>query len=95
YDHVQTVHGVRAPDLKHCLELIQISQEYVERLSSNRANYDEFLMRSRTLVCGTCVGIGLQHLKLAENHFDWVIIDEAARSAPSELAIAMQVGSRV
>ncbi|WP_164706901.1 AAA domain-containing protein, partial [Pseudomonas viridiflava] len=95
YDHVQTVHGVRAPELKHCLELIQLSQEYVERLSSNRANYDEFLMRSRTLVCGTCVGIGLQHLKLAENHFDWVIIDEAARSAPSVLAIAMQVGSRV
>ncbi|WP_440090380.1 AAA domain-containing protein [Pseudomonas fragariae (ex Marin et al. 2024)] len=95
YDHVQTVHGVRAPELKHCLELIQLSQEYVERLSSNRANYDEFLMRSRTLVCGTCVGIGLQHLKLAETHFDWVIIDEAARSAPSELAIAMQVGSRV
>lgn len=95
YDHVQTVHGVRPPEFKHCLDLIQLSQEYVERLSSNRANYDEFLMRSRTLVCGTCVGIGLQHLKLSETHFDWVIIDEAARSAPSELAIAMQVGSRV
>ena len=42
-------------------------------------------MRSRSLVCGTCVGIGLQHLNLAATHFDWVIIDEGARSSPSEL----------
>ena len=49
-------------------------------------------MRSRSLVCGTCVGIGLQHLNLAATHFDWVIIDEGARSSP---AIAMQVGSRI
>lgn len=95
YEHMRNRYGVRPPEFKHCQDLIQLSQEYVERLSSTRANYDEFLMRSRTLVCGTCVGIGLQHLNLAETHFDWVIIDEAARSAPSELAVAMQVGSRV
>jgi serine/threonine protein kinase len=95
YACIQSAHGVRPPEFKHCQDLINLSQEFSERLSSNRANYDEFLMRSRTLVCGTCVGIGLQHLNLAATHFDWVIIDEGARSSPSELAIAMQVGSRI
>ncbi|MBV7547414.1 NERD domain-containing protein [Pseudomonas sp. PDM26] len=95
YTSIQSAHGVRPPEFKQCQDLIKLSQEFMERLSSNRANYDEFLMRSRTLVCGTCVGIGLQHLNLATTHFDWVIIDEAARSSPSELAIAMQVGSRI
>ncbi|KES23064.1 AAA domain-containing protein [Pseudomonas sp. AAC] len=95
YARIQSDHGVRPPEFKHCQDLIQLSQDFSERLSSNRANYDEFLMRSRSLVCGTCVGIGLQHLNLAATHFDWVIIDEGARSSPSELAIAMQVGSRI
>jgi superfamily I DNA and/or RNA helicase len=35
-------------------------------------------------------GIGIQ-----ENIYDWVIIDEAARSIASELAIAMQSARRV
>ncbi|MEZ3135659.1 AAA domain-containing protein [Stutzerimonas kunmingensis] len=87
--------GIRSHELKRCLALITLSDDMLERMGSERANYDEFLARSRTLVCGTCVGIGLNHLKLADGRFDWVIIDEAARSSPTELAIAMQVGRRV
>lgn len=87
--------GVRGHELKRCLALLGLSDDLLERMGSEQANYDEFLVRTRTLVCGTCVGIGLSHLKLAENRFDWVIIDEAARSSPTELAIAMQVGRRV
>lgn len=92
---VASDHGGRVHELNRCLSLIQLSDDLLERMASERANYDEFLVRSRTLVCGTCVGIGLHHLKLAENRFDWVIIDEAARSSPTELAIAMQVGRRI
>jgi hypothetical protein len=95
YTLVAGQHGVRTHELNRCLSLISLTNELIDRISSDRANYDEFLTRSRTLVCGTCVGIGLGHLKLAENRFDWVIIDEAARSSPTELAIAMQVGHRV
>ena len=87
--------GIRSHELKRCLALITLSDDMLERMGSEKANYDEFLVRSRTLVCGTCVGIGLNHLKLADGRFDWVIIDEAARSSPTELAIAMQVGRRV
>ena len=87
--------GIRSHELKRCLALITLSDDMLERMGSEKANYDEFLVRTRTLVCGTCVGIGLNHLKLADGRFDWVIIDEAARSSPTELAIAMQVGRRV
>ena len=55
-----------------------------------RINYDEFFARSRQLVTGTCVGIGQRHIGIRDNQYDWVIIDEAARSIASELAIAIQ-----
>ncbi|MCP5916529.1 hypothetical protein NL317_31375, partial [Klebsiella pneumoniae] len=35
------------------------------------------------------------HIGIADNVYDWVIVDEAARSISSELAIAMQSGSRI
>ena len=67
----------------------------IEALSNERTNYDEFLARSRQLVIGTCVGIGQRHIGIADNLYDWVIVDEAARSISSELAIAMQSGTRI
>ena len=53
------------------------------------------MVKTRQLVCGTCVGVGQQSIGIANQVFDWVIIDEAARSIPSELAIAMQSGTRI
>lgn len=94
-DKIANDFGIRSHERKRCLALIALSSDMIERMGSDRANYDEFLLRSRTLVCGTCVGIGVKHLSLAESRFDWVIIDEAARSSPTELAIAMQIGRRV
>ena len=46
-------------------------------------------------MAGTCVGIGQGHIGIQENIYDWVIIDEAARSIASELAIAMQSARRI
>lgn len=76
-------------------KLIELTQDMLEALSNERTNYDEFLARSRQLVIGTCVGIGQRHIGIADNIYDWVIVDEAARSISSELAIAMQAGTRV
>lgn len=76
-------------------KLIDLTQDMLEALSNERANYDEFLARSRQLIVGTCVGIGQQHIGIADNIYDWVIVDEAARSISSELAIAMQTGKRI
>jgi superfamily I DNA and/or RNA helicase len=66
-----------------------------DALSAERVNCDEFYARSRQLVTGTCVGIGQGHIGIHENIYDFVIIDEAARSISSELAIAMQSAKRV
>jgi serine/threonine protein kinase len=75
--------------------LIDMSKDMLRVMNSGTANLDEFLARSRQLVAGTCVGIGNWHIDIASNQYDWIIIDEAARSIASELAIAMQVGKRV
>ena len=76
-------------------KLIGLTQDMLEALSNERTNYDEFLARSRQLVIGTCVGIGQRHIGITDNLYDWVIVDEAARSISSELAIAMQSGTRI
>ncbi len=76
-------------------KLIDLTQDMLEALSNERTNYDEFLARSRQLVIGTCVGIGQRHIGIDDNLYDWVIVDEAARSISSELAIAMQSGTRI
>tara|TARA_R110001592_G_scaffold192882_1_gene439970 strand:+ start:27716 stop:32683 length:4968 start_codon:yes stop_codon:yes gene_type:complete len=75
--------------------LIELSKDMLRVMNSGNANLDEFLARSRQLVAGTCVGIGNWQIDIASNQYDWIIIDEAARSIASELAIAMQVGKRV
>ena len=75
--------------------LAKISKDMLNALSGERVNYDEFYARSRQLVAGTCVGIGQGHIGIKDNIYDWVIIDEAARSISSELAIAMQTAKRV
>ena len=88
-------YAVRPDEAKKARALIKISRDMIDVLNTERVNYDEFLARSRQLVAGTCVGIGQRHMGIAENQYDWVIIDEAARSIASELAIAMQSGKRV
>ncbi|WP_319380498.1 AAA domain-containing protein [Thiomicrorhabdus sp.] len=72
-----------------------LTKEFIDTLSNSKAKFQDFLVRSRSLVCGTCVGIARNHYELEQNTFDWVIIDEAARSTASELSIAMQVGKRI
>lgn len=75
--------------------IIDLSKDMIRVMNSGSANFDEFFARSRQLVSGTCVGVGNWHIDIASNQYDWVIIDEAARSIASELAVAMQVGKRV
>lgn len=76
-------------------KIFRLSEEWVGALGSSDANFSEFLGKSRTVVAGTLVGIGYRGAGIVQNIFDWVIIDEAGRAAPSELAVAMQAGHRV
>lgn len=89
-------HGVRSPSAVVKLhQLLKISQEWVDVLGSQGGNFSEFLAKTRTIVAGTCVGVGRWNLGVSRNSYDWVVIDEAARATPSELAVSMQVGKRI
>ena len=89
-------HEVRSKDaVERLTRLIHLSDEWVSALGSPDANFAEFLAKSRTVVAGTLVGIGYRGAGVVQNIFDWVIIDEAGRATPSELAVAMQAGHRV
>ena len=90
-----TEYGVRPDEARRVKALAKISRDMQDAMSGERVNLDEFYSRSRQLVTGTCVGIGQGHIGIQENIYDWVIIDEAARSIASELAIAMQSARRV
>lgn len=93
--YLNSLYGIGPHEYRRISTLLNLVNDYRDRLSSNPGSYEEFLARSRTLVCGTCVGMGLGHLGLSQIQYDWVIIDEAARSISSELAIAMQSAHRI
>lgn len=86
--------GLNTQEAQRVSALAKVTKEMIDTLSGDYVNYDEFYARSRQLVIGTCVGIGQGHLNIKDNMYDWVIIDEAARSQSGELAIAMQSGKR-
>lgn len=89
-------HGVASPDAVHRLRrLVRLSEDWLSALGSPQANFSEFLAKSRTVVAGTLVGVGHRASGVVQNLYDWVIIDEAGRAAPSELAVAMQTGHRI
>ena len=88
-------YGVKPNEARRARALARIARDMRDALSAERVNCDEFYARSRQLVAGTCVGIGQGHIGIHENIYDFVIIDEAARSISSELAIAMQSAKRV
>lgn len=89
-------HSVSSNDAVNRLnKVIVMAQEWVDRLGTLRGNFEEFLAKTRSLVCGTCVGLGRSQFGVANIRYDWVIVDEAARSTPGELAIAIQSGRRV
>ncbi len=95
WEKLKTDYGIRPDEAIKARALARISRDMLDVLATDRVNYDEFFARSRQLVTGTCVGIGQRHIGINENQYDWVIIDEAARSIASELAIAMQSGKRI
>jgi superfamily I DNA and/or RNA helicase len=87
---------VRSPASEERLaNLVRLSIEFKEILGNPKANFTAFLARSSQVVAGTCVGIGRHSLGIVDHAYDWVIVDEAARSSSTDLAVAMQAGRRV
>ncbi|MDV6333228.1 AAA domain-containing protein [Asticcacaulis sp. 201] len=82
-------------DLTTVKRLLSLANDWKDTLASGHRNFDEFLAKTRQVVAGTCVGLGQSQIRLEEGTFDWVIVDEAARCTSGELAIPLQLGSRV
>jgi len=95
-ERLAKLHGIRSLDAIGRLDkAIVISQEWIDRLGTLQGNFEEFLAKTRSVVCGTCVGLGRSQFGVVKNRYDWVIVDEAARAAPGELAVAIQSGRRI
>lgn len=76
-------------------KLIELILELDTGLATDHSKYAAFSTKTKSIVAGTLVGLGAHNLKLEENTFDWVIVDEASRATASELAIVCRVAKRV
>lgn len=96
YSQIADVHEIQSPQsIERLRRLLKMSDDWLKTLGEPAANFVEFLAKSRTIVAGTLVGIGRRAAGVIQNMYDWVVIDEAGRAAPSELAVAMQTGRRI
>jgi hypothetical protein len=82
-------------DVTKARNLIELSREWSASLASPFRNFEEFLAKTRTIVTATCVGVGQTKIRMEKSTYDWVIVDEAARCTPGELAVPIQLGRRV
>ncbi|QOZ51572.1 AAA domain-containing protein [Bradyrhizobium sp. CCBAU 53338] len=87
--------GSSMADVVRTRRLIELSREWAASLASPYRNFEEFLAKTRTVVTATCVGVGQTKIRMERNVYDWVIVDEAARCTPGELAVPIQLGRRV
>ncbi|MDA7517535.1 AAA domain-containing protein [Akkermansiaceae bacterium] len=75
-------------------KVVDLALEWIDILEAP-GKLDNFYVRSCQVVTGTCVGVGSWGLGLEGEVFDCVIIDEAARCGPGDLAVASQVAEQV
>jgi len=87
--------GMSPGDVIKVRGLITLSLEWSDALASSHRNFEEFLAKTRVIIAATCVGAGQTRIRIDAKIYDWVIVDEAARCTPGELAVPIQVGRRV
>ncbi|MFL5899448.1 MAG: DEAD/DEAH box helicase, partial [Solirubrobacterales bacterium] len=92
YKLAEATHGASREQARRALDLAELCRDWLNSVSNRRRNFESFLVATRQIVCGTCVGLGRSSLVPPPGSFDLVVIDEAARCTASELAIPMQAG---
>lgn len=96
YDNLLGQHpDYSVSDLAIAREILNLTNDWISSLASPQRNFEEFLAKTRSVVAATCVGVGQARIRIDSQIFDWVIVDEAARCTPSELAVPIQMGRRV
>jgi len=74
-------------------EIAAIQSEWVER-AHDSDEFEDFLLEHMRVVAGTCVGV-VQSKAIGQSRFEWVIVDEAGRAAPTELLVPLVRGRRL
>lgn len=87
--------GSSPADVRAARRVVDLARDWRESLASPQRNFEEFLAKTRTIITATCVGVGQTKIRIDASDFDWVIVDEAARCTPGELAVPIQMGRRV
>ncbi|QCG98128.1 hypothetical protein E6C67_31040 [Azospirillum sp. TSA2s] len=95
-----TDYGIRhllvPPEMvRRLIEVIAIVDDWIGHVSNRKQSFEEFLMHTRQVACGTCVGLGKASFGVASAKFDLVVIDEAGRCNAGELAVPMQSGRKI
>jgi len=86
-------HKIGSPErVRRMRGIATLARDWMGSVASRHRSFEEFLAKTRQIVAGTCVGLGRSSLGLSSARFDLVIVDEAARCTPSELAVPMQAG---
>jgi tRNA A-37 threonylcarbamoyl transferase component Bud32 len=87
--------SVSPADANAARNALKLTNDWLSSLGSPGRNFEEFLAKTRSVVSATCVGVGQTRIKIESQVFDWVIVDEAARCTPGELAVPIQMAKRV
>jgi serine/threonine protein kinase len=87
--------NVSPADATSAQRALRLTNDWLASLGSPGRNFEEFLAKTRSVVSATCVGVGQTRIKIESQVFDWVIVDEAARCTPGELAVPIQMAKRV
>ena len=87
--------NVSPADASSAQRALKLTNDWLASLGSPGRNFEEFLAKTRSVVSATCVGVGQTRIKIETQVFDWVIVDEAARCTPGELAVPIQMAKRV
>jgi serine/threonine protein kinase len=88
-------HQISPADAAAADRALALTNDWLSSLGSPGRNFEEFLAKTRSVVAATCVGVGQTRIKIDSQVFDWVIVDEAARCTPGELAVPIQMARRV
>ncbi|WP_343726955.1 AAA domain-containing protein [Burkholderia seminalis] len=86
---------VSPADVTAASNALKLTNDWLHSLGSPGRNFEEFLAKTRSVVAATCVGVGQTRIRIDSQVFDWVIVDEAARCTPGELAVPIQMARRV
>lgn len=87
--------NVSPADASSSQRALKLTNDWLASLGAPGRNFEEFLAKTRSVVSATCVGVGQTRIKIETQVFDWVIVDEAARCTPGELAVPIQMAKRV